>query len=90
MYSARKLHRILVRDEAILISAATIGRIIKRFGLYFRAVVVAAKRRSARAVQVWKKRKPYDLKATKPRSLIEFDMKHIYVASYKLYAFCGS
>lgn len=86
-YSAKKLHHVLKRDEGLAISAATIGRIIKRFKLYFRAVVAATKQRSARARQVWKQRKPYNLKATGPRQLIEFDMKHVYAAGQRLYAF---
>lgn len=86
-YSAKKLCRILLRDDGITISAATIGRIIKRFGLYFRAKVLASRRRAARARQVWKQRKPYQLKADKPHRVIEFDMKHIFLAGIKQYAF---
>lgn len=86
-YSAKKLARIILRDYSITYSAATIGRIIKRFGLYFRATVQLSKRRAARARQVWKQRKPYLLKADKPRSVIEFDMKHIYLGGVKQYAF---
>jgi putative transposase len=37
--------------------------------------------------QYWKQRKPYLLKADKPRSVIEFDMKHIYLGGVKQYAF---
>lgn len=86
-YSAKKLARIVLRDYGITYSAATIGRIIKRFGLYFRAVVQLSKLRAARARQVWKQRKPYLLKADKPRSVVEFDMKHIYLGGVKQYAF---
>jgi transposase InsO family protein len=86
-YSAKKLARIVFRDYGITYSAATIGRIIKRYGLYFRAKIILSKQRSKRAVQAWKKRKPYDLKAVAPRQVIEFDMKHIYVASQKHYAY---
>lgn len=86
-YSAKKLARIVFRDYDYSYSAATIGRIIKRFKLYFRAIVVASKKRAKRARQVWKQRKPYLLKADKPRSVIEFDMKHIYLGGVKHYAF---
>ena len=85
--SAKKLARIVFRDYDINYSAATIGRIIKRFGLYFRAVVRISKKRASRAKQIWKLRKPYLLKADKPRSVIEFDMKHIYLGGVKHYAF---
>jgi transposase-like protein len=86
-YSAKKLARIVFRDYGITYSAATIGRIIKRFGLYFRAVVLASKKRAKQAKQLWKQRKPYLLTADKPRCVIEFDMKHIYLGGVKQYAF---
>jgi putative transposase len=86
-YSSKKLARIVFRDYGITYSAATIGRIIKRFALYFRAVVLLSKKRSQYRKQVWKQRKPYLLKADKPRSVIEFDMKHIYLGGVKQYAF---
>ena len=87
--SSKKLARVVFRDYGISYSSATIGRIIKRFGLYFRAAITASKKRSRRAIQVWKKRKPYLLKAEKPRTVIEFDMKHIYLGGVKQYAFCA-
>lgn len=86
-YSAKKLARIVWRDYDITYSAATIGRIIKRFALYFRATVVLSKKRAQKAKLVWKQRKPYLLKADRPRSVIEFDMKHIYLGGVKQYAF---
>ena len=84
--SSKKLARIVFRDYGITYSAATIGRIIKRFELYFRAKIIASKKRAKQARQVWKQRKPYLLKADKPRSVIEFDMKHIYLGGVKQYA----
>lgn len=86
-YSAKKLSRIVQRDYGITYSAATIGRIIARFKLYFRATLQLSRRRAHRARQIWKQRKPYLLKADKPRSVIEFDMKHIYLGGVKQYAF---
>lgn len=85
--SAKKLARIVYRDYGISYSAATIGRIIKRFSLFFRAAIKVSRSRSNRAKQVWKERKPYLLKAENPRSVIEFDMKHIYLGGVKHYAF---
>ena len=38
--SAKKLARIVIRDYGIGYSAATIGRIIKRYGFYFRAKII--------------------------------------------------
>ena len=78
---------VLIRDYGITYSAATIGRIIKKYQLYFRALYCLAKQRSKRAAAVWKKRKPYDLKADAPQQIIEFDMKHIYTHGQKHYAF---
>lgn len=76
-YSAKKLAVIVKRDYGIGFSAATIGRVIQRFKLYFSQVPRLRKlHRMARRVQV--SRKPTDLRAKGPRSLIEFDMKHIW------------
>jgi len=86
-YSAKKLARIVYRDYGITYSAATIGRIIKRFALYFRAKLVLSKKRAQKAKLIWKQRKPYLLKADKPHCVIEFDMKHIYLGGVKQYAF---
>jgi putative transposase len=86
-YSSKKIAVILKRDWNISFSYSTIGRIIKKFNLYFRAKIIASKNRSRRAVQVWKKRKPYGLRAKAPGSVIEFDMKHIYASGLKQYAF---
>lgn len=86
-YSSKKLARIVSRDHAYAYSAATIGRIIRRYGLYFRAKILASRQRAKQCRQVWKLRKPYLLKADKPRTVIEFDMKHIYLGGVKHYAF---
>lgn len=86
-YSSKKLSVILKRDWGISYSHSTIGRIIKKYGLYFRAKIAEAKRRSKSAIQAWKKRKPYGLKAEQARRVIEFDMKHIYIGGIKQYAF---
>lgn len=87
--SSKKLAVIVRRDYGIKYSASTIGRIIKRFNLYFRAVISISRKRSRLARQVWKRRKPYNLQrdTTLPRKVIEFDMKHIYLGGVKQYAF---
>ena len=87
--SAKKLARIVWRDYGISYSASTIGRIIKRFSLYFRAVIIASKKRAKRARQAWKRRKPHNLQrdTVLPRRVVEFDMKHIYLGGVKQYAF---
>jgi putative transposase len=86
-YSAKKLARIVFRDYDYTYSASTIGRIIKRFELYFWAKILASRRRARQHAQLWKLRKPYLLTADKARSVIEFDMKHIYLGGVKHYAF---
>lgn len=40
-----------------------------------------------RFINLHKTRKPYNLKATAPAKVIEFDMKHIYASGHKQYAF---
>ncbi len=84
--SSKKLAKIVLRDYGISYSAATIGRIIKRFGMYFRAKIIASRARAKAHQKAWKQRKPYLLKAERPRSVIEFDMKHIYLGGVKHYA----
>lgn len=86
-YSSKKLAVILLRDYAISFSHSTIGRIILKYKLYFKAITRQARYRSKRAIEVWKQRKPYHLKAYAPAKVIEFDMKHIYVNCIKQYAF---
>lgn len=86
-YSAKKLAVVLQRDFGIGFSAATIGRVIQRFKLYF-SQVSRLRRLHKRARKGVVKRKPYGLRATGPRTLIEFDMKHIWrPGGIRLYAF---
>jgi transposase-like protein len=86
-YSSKKLAIILLRDFNLKFSHSTIGRIILKYKLYFRAIMQLAKARSKRCIKLHKQRKPYNLKATAPAKVIEFDMKHIYASSQKQYAF---
>lgn len=85
-YSAKKLAVILVRDFDLSYSAATIGRIIQKFKLYFSKLVQVAQMRRG-GVKAGVSRKPYGLKASKARQVVEFDMKHIYIQGRKYYAF---
>lgn len=93
-YSANKIASILwteYNDEAYHVSPATIGRIIKRFGYYFHPYTTT-KRKSTQAKRYWndyKKRKPAGLKATKPRQIVEFDMKHFAAYGHKYYLMCA-
>jgi transposase InsO family protein len=91
-YSARKIYQILHRDMPYLDipSRATIGRLISRENLFFRADIEKHRKRSKAAKDAHKRqRKPHDLQALAPRDVVEFDMKHIHLLGTKLYAFCA-
>ncbi|MEL5720119.1 MAG: integrase core domain-containing protein, partial [Treponemataceae bacterium] len=78
----------LPRHEGV--SIATIGRIIKKYNMFYRADIKTRRNRSkAVGKALERKRKPYNLRATKPNEIIEFDMKHIPLPGCKLYALCG-
>lgn len=93
-YSAKKLASIFwteYTNEEYHVSPATIGRIIKRFNYYFHPYITI-KRNSLVAKRHWneyKKRKPAGLKATGPRQIIEFDMKHFIAHGRKYYLMCA-
>ena len=95
-YSGNKLAKIFKHEypdrPELHYSGATIGRIIKKYKLFFQEIVKVTKRRSKQAVASWKKRKPANLHkelGDKPRSLVEFDMKHVNIFGVKYYAFCA-
>lgn len=93
-FSAKKLAAIIKEDypnTKFCVSASTIGRIIKKFNLFFHRIKQFTKRRTIQ-IKAWnnlKKRRPAGLKATKPHEIIEFDMKHIYACNRKYYAMCS-
>lgn len=86
-YSSKKLAVILKRDWGIYYSHSTIGRIILKYKLYFRAAFKLVRQRSKMRVAIWKQKKPYNLQAKAPSKVIEFDMKHIYTCGQRQYAF---
>jgi len=91
-YSGKKIRTILLRSmaEEEVPSEATIGRLIRRENLFFRADTSRRKKHSNSAKKAHKRlRKPYDLKPEDTREIVEFDMKHIYLLGIKLYAFCA-
>ena len=58
--------------------------------MFYRADIQARKKRRKRAGKTAeRRRKPYNLRATEPNQIIEFDMKHIHLPGKKLYALCG-
>lgn len=94
-FSAVKISVILLRDYAIKLSAATIGRIIKKYQLFFSKLVQYHANLSKAAKRGWQSRKAkermkYYLRPEKPRHIIKFDMKHIKNGSRsKQYALCA-
>ena len=90
-FSALKIKAILDRDctDMKIPSRATIGRIIKRYDLYYRYDLKSHKRASLSAKKAHRERLKYNLTTDKPNSIIELDMKHINLPNGKLYALCG-
>ena len=93
-FSAVKVSVILLRDYAIKISSATVGRIIKKFGFFFSKLVQNKYAHSRAAKRGWQPRKvkermKYYMKSERPRHIIEFDMKHIRNGNGKQYALCA-
>lgn len=93
-FSAVKISIILMRDYAIKISSATVGRIIKRFNMFFSKVIERRKDLSKTARRGWqsrraKERMKYYMKPDRPRRIIEFDMKHIKNGGTRQYALCA-
>jgi len=83
-FSKYKLAVILQRDHGFVLSASTIGRIIKRDGLFFPRPV---KPKGHPARRIHRHRLPVNLVATEPGQLIEVDVKHLPALGPKRYAF---
>ena len=96
-WSAKKIRVVLTCEmgEDEVPSRATIGRIIKKFNMFYRADIKAHRKRSRKAEKTnARKRKPYGLRATRPNEIIEFEWmrsirKHINLPGRRLYALCG-
>lgn len=72
-YSKYKLSVILKRDFNIEISDSTVGRVIKKYNLFFRSPYRSKKERVKQA----RVRLPKDFKVAGPGDLIQSDTKHI-------------
>lgn len=83
-YSKYKLSVILERDHSINLSASTVGRIIKKYDLFFKSPYRKRKERYA-TINRKKLSKDYPIKA--PGDLIESDMKHMPFLGQKRYCF---
>lgn len=93
-FSAVKVSILLFRDYAIKVSAATVGRIINKFNLFFSKLVQHKYALSKAAKRGWQSRKAkermrYYMKPEKPRHIVEFDMKHIKNGGCRQYALCA-
>lgn len=94
-YSSFKVEVILRRDYDIKLSHATIGRIIKRYQMFYGRKVDLHHKLSKTNTNACKRRKvvnrlKYYLQTCEVGRIIEFDMKHITNGDgAKQYAFCG-
>lgn len=82
-YSKYKLAVILRRDHDIALSASTIGRIIKRYDLFFTPPI----KPKGHPNRIVRRRKPKELKPKRAGELVEFDVKHLPMLGAKLYGF---
>lgn len=85
-FSKYKLAVILRRDYGYQVSASTIGRIIRRYDLYF-APPVRPKSHPYRRTSIQRLRKPSSLKPSQPGDLVEVDVKHLPHLGSKHYGF---
>lgn len=86
-YSKYKLAVILGRDYAINISASTIGRIIKKYQLFFKPKYPSKKKRYAAKQAIERQHLPRDYAIREPGDLVESDTKHLPFLGKKRYAF---
>lgn len=85
-YSKYKLARVLKRDHGIEVSASTIGRIIKRYDLFF-SRPIKPKRHPQRLKSAQRMRKPKGMEITDSSQLVEVDVKHLPNLGAKRYGF---
>ena len=86
-YSKYKLAVILKRDHTVDLSPSTVGRIIKKYNLFFKPKYPAKKKRYAARRAIERKHLPADYGITQPGDLIESDTKHLPFLGKKRYAF---
>lgn len=86
-YSKCKLAVIMKRDHGTSISASTVGRIIKKYQLFFKPKYPAKKKRYAAKQAIERQHLPRDYAIQEPGDLIESDTKHLPFLGRKRYAF---
>lgn len=85
-YSKYKLTVILKRDYGYCVSASTIGRVIKRYNLFF-SPPVRRKGHPGRKQSINRLRKPRGFTPDQPGDLVEVDVKHLPNTGNKRYGF---
>lgn len=83
-FSKYKLQTILKRDHGVVVSASTVGRIFRRYDLFFPTPV---KPKGHPQRQAHKLRIPREIRVSQPGQLIEVDVKHLPTMGRKHYAF---
>lgn len=86
-YSKYKLSVILKRDHSVVLSASTVGRIIKKYSLFFKPKYPLKKKRYASKKVIERKHLPQDYAIKEPGDLVESDTKHLPFLGKKRYAF---
>lgn len=86
-YSKYKLAVILRRDYNVSLSASTVGRIIKKYNLFFKTKYPSKKKRYASRRAIERRHLPADYAIAEPGDLIESDTKHLPFLGKKRYAF---
>lgn len=87
MYSKYKIAVLLEREESLKLTPSTIGRIIKKYNLFFRSPIPAKKHRNRSSI-ARKMLHPY-YRSKVPGELAEVDMKHISFFGQRRYFFVG-
>jgi len=86
-YSKYKLAVIMKRDRGIVLSASTVGRIIRKHNLFFKPKYPTKKKRYAARKAIERKHLPADYPIASPGDLVESDTKHLPFLGKKRYAF---
>jgi transposase InsO family protein len=82
-FSKYKLAVILKRDFSLVLSASTVGRIIKKYDLFFRSPYKSKKERMKHT----RSKLPKDFKVISPGDLVQSDTKHIRFFGTKRYLY---
>jgi len=86
-YSKYKLAVILRRDHNVILSASSVGRLIKKHNLFFKPKYPPKKKRYASREAIERQHLPPDYAIAQPGDLIESDTKHLPFLGKKRYAF---